>query len=167
MKNSTLLLTAGIILLLVYGCKKEDRPYVRVKRCPDLTRDIDKINQYIIGKWEWIEEEYYDRRSNSFVYYTPNSLGRNKKTLYFFDNKVQITGYGAYDGTYKFRIHRLLEFTNYPTDSLPVLVYYYMNTGQRMSPIPIMLCRDQMLFQSQIWSDVAGEKVWRRSKFRL
>lgn len=160
MKN--LLFYFLIVICLGYGCRKEDNPYVPVQRCPDLTRNIDTINKYIIGTWGWLEEEFYDRRTNSLVYYTPYSPGRNKKTLHFLGNKVQISGYGTYDGTYQFRIHRLLEFTNYPTDSLPVLVYYYINTGQRMSPIPIMICKDQMLFQSQIWSDIAGEDVWRR-----
>src|SRR5258705_2751802 len=70
-----ILITIGFL----YGCGKEEKPYVPIQRCPDLTRNMDSISKYIHGTWEWVEEKRYERNKNDYVYYTPNSPIRNER----------------------------------------------------------------------------------------
>ena len=154
-----------LILLLVTffsfcACKKENKPYIPVTRCPDLTRNIDTINTYIQGEWEWVEERRYDRDRGEYVYYTAYSPGWYHLSIKLNGDTVKLFVNGLPDSTYQFKIQRLSEITNYPLDSLPVLVYYSFYTRLRRNAIPIMICKDQLLMQYQIMADNLGEDIW-------
>ena len=162
MKNISIILVATIALIFIYGCEKDEKPYVPVERCPDLTRNMDTINKYIHGTWQWLEEKRYDRYKNEYVYFTPKtpgwynlSISLSGDTIRFFKNNIP-------DSVYRFKIQRELEITNYPTDSLPVIAYYSFYNGVIRNYVPIMMCKKQMLLQYQFDSDIAGEDVYQR-----
>jgi len=163
MKNAFILLVAGIALLFIYGCEKEEKPYVPVVKCQELTQNMDTINRYIHGEWEWLEEKRYDRYQNKYLYFTPNSPGWYRRsiklsgdTIRFYKNNV------LYDSVYQFKIQREFEITNFPSDSLPVLAYYSLYRGVIYYYVPIMICKDQLLMQGQFDSDINGEEIWKR-----
>ena len=160
MKNRSSLI---IFFVLVFcACKKEDKPYVPVQRCLNFSRNIDTINRYINGTWEWLEEKRYDRDKQEYVYYTPNSPGWYYLTLKLSGDTAKFFVNNLPDSIYQFRIQRLYEITNYPPDSLPVIAYYSFFTGIRRNAIPVMICKDQLLMYDQMSSDIGGEHLWIR-----
>lgn len=154
------LLIVSLITLLVFSsCKKDKGEYVPYARCVGLTRNIDTISKYIHGNWEWVEE-YRVTRYEGGHYITPDSPNSYHLTLKLSADTARFFVNNRPDSIYRFKIQRELEITNYPTDSLPVIVYYSFNTGQRKSYVQIMICRDQLLMQHQYVSSIAGERLW-------
>lgn len=156
--------TLFIFVLFIFGsCNKSKigKPYTPITRCFDITRNLDTINLYIMGNWEWVEE-YRVSRYNGEEYFTPNSpnsyhldLKLSGDTANFFINNKP-------DSVYRFRIQREFEITNYPTDSMPIIVFYSFFTSQRRSYVPIMICKTQLLMQHQYVSSIVGERLWIR-----
>jgi hypothetical protein len=66
------------------------------------------------------------------------------------------------ESVFKFRIQWQFEITGFPTDSLPMLVYYSFDTGIRQNAVPIMICKNQLLLQHQYVSSIQGEALWIR-----
>lgn len=162
MKNSLITIVAIMGIFFVFGCEKEEKLYIPIVRCADFTRNMDTINKYIHGTWRWLEEKKYDRYKGEFIYNTPNTPGWHDITLKFSGDSVRVSGYGSMDSIFQFRIQRMFEITNYPTDSLASLVYYSFFTGQRLSFVPVVICKNQLLMQHQIMRDDMGEYVWKR-----
>ncbi len=152
-----------VITISFIACKKEkqDGPYVPIVRCTDLSRNMDTINHYIKGNWEWAEE-YRVTRLRGAEYITPNTPGFDRISLKFSGDTARFFVNGLPDSVYRFRIQRMLEITNYPTDSLPVLVYYSFYTSLRKSHVPVMICKNQLLMQHQYVSSFVGENIWER-----
>jgi hypothetical protein len=143
---------------ILFSCKKEHKPYVPVQRCADLTRNIDTINLYIRGNWRFVEELRFSREYG-LQYLTPDSEGEGHWTLKisgdtatFFTNNVQ-------DVSYRFRIQRELEITNFSTDSMPCLVFYKFASSQPTIYVPVLICRNQLLMQDQYVSSFGGETL--------
>lgn len=152
-----------ILFVLFCACKKEkqDGPYVPVVRCADLTRNIDTINHFIKGNWDWAEE-YRVTRLNGGEYITPSSPGSYHTLLKLSGDTARFFKNGQPDSVYRFRIQRESEISNYPPDSLPVLVYYSFYTGLRRTYVPVMICKDQLIMQHQYVSSIVGERIWLR-----
>jgi hypothetical protein len=160
MKNYSILILLSIFILC--ACKKENGPYVPVSLCPGLSNNMDTINKYIGGAWEFVEEKRVNYERNAFVYYTPNSTGWYHLTLKLSGDTAKFFVNGFADSTFGFKILRMSEVSNYPDDSFPILAYYSFFTGIRRSAIPIMVCEHQLLMQLGLGSDVAGDEVWIR-----
>lgn len=160
MRHLSILILLFVILL--YGCEKKEEPYVPIQRCSDITRNMDTINKYIHGTWEWKEEKRFDRNQNEYVYYTPNSPGRNERTMRLIADTAIISIPNTPDSVFKFKIQWQFEITGFPTDSLPMLVYYSFYTGIRQNAVPIMICKNQLLLQHQFVSSILGESLWIR-----
>jgi hypothetical protein len=152
---------ASTIIFFVCGCEKEEKPYVPVQLCPEITNNMDTILKYIPGTWSWVEEKRFNRITREYEYFTPKDFGTwflnfSGDTAKFFKNET-------IDSVYRFKIQRLFEIPGYlPTDSLPVLAYYSFHTGMRRSYVPIMICDTQLLMQLDIFSDIAGNRIWIR-----
>jgi hypothetical protein len=160
MKHLSVLILISIIFF--YGCEKKEEPYVPIQRCPDLTRNMDTLNKYIHGTWDWREEMRYDRSQNGYLYLTPNTPGRSERTMRLFADTAVISIPNIADSVFRFRIQRQFEITGFPTDSLPMLVYYSFYTGIRQNAIPIKICKNQLLLQHQFISSIYGEFLWVR-----
>lgn len=149
------------ILLILSSCGKENRPYIPITRCQNLTRNMDTISKYIHGTWKWQEEKRFNRHTGQFDYYPSKiwrslSLRLSGDTAIYFENEIQ-------DSLYQFRLQREFEITNQAQDSLPVLVFYSFTTGTRRTYVPILLCKDQLIMQYQYLSDLIGELLWFRN----
>lgn len=159
MKNlSSLILFLTFIL---FACKKEVKPYVPVQRCADRTRNMDTINLYIHGTWKFVEELRVSREYG-VQYLTPDSPEVGHWTLKLYGDTATFFTNNIEEYSYRFRIQRELDFTNYPTDSLPVLAYYSFSSGGMIAYIPIEICSNQLLMQGQYVSSVVGERLWIR-----
>ena len=82
-----------LLALAVYGvaCKKENEgPYVPVKRCPDLTNNMNTLSMYIKGKWQFVEEKRI-ARYNGTEYFTPTSQGWGHQTIIFLILQLSIS----------------------------------------------------------------------------
>lgn len=160
MKNFKLLLVAFLALLLAYGCEKEEKPYVPIERCANLTRNIDTIGNYIKGTWDWVEELRVSR--NGVEYITPNSPGYYHIRLNFSGDTVKFIVENRLDSIYSFRIQRELEITGILSDSLTVLAYYSFYGGYLVSYVPVKICQNQLLMELQHVTSLSGEKLWIR-----
>jgi hypothetical protein len=145
-----------------YGCDKEEKPYVPIQRCPDFTRNMDTINKYIHGTWDWKEEMRYDRNQNGFIYFTPKTPGWTTRIMRLFADTAVISIPNTPDSVFRFKIQWQFEITGFPTDSLPMLAYYSFYTGIRKNAIPIMICKNQLLMQNQFVTSNFGEDIWLR-----
>jgi hypothetical protein len=116
---------------------------------------------YIHGHWKWVEE-YRVTRYNGEEYITPDSPGENDLELKFSGDTAKFFVNKRPDSVYRFTIQREWEITNYPTDTLPVLVYYSFFTGRRKSYVPILICKNQLLMQHQYVNSIVGERLWLR-----
>lgn len=153
-----------VILISVtffYGCDKDDL-YVPVKKCHDLSRNMDTINKYIHGTWKWVEDNRYNRLKNEYEYFTPKIRGYNI-TLILSGDTARFFKNETIDSTYQFRIQRELEITGVPTDSLPVLVYYSFYTGSRRSYVPILICKYQLIMHYGGYNDLLDESIWEKN----
>ena len=160
MKNFLILIL--IFLIIFCGCEKENKAYVPIERCSDLTRNMDTINKYIQGTWEWIEEKRYDRYQNGYIYFTPKTPGWTERKMKLFLDTAIISIPNTQDSTFRFKIQWFFEITGFPSDSLPVIAYYSFYTGLRKNAIPIMICKNQLLLQHQFVSSNFGEDIWVR-----
>ena len=149
-----------ICVIFFCGCDKEE-PYVPIKKCPDLTRNMDTINKYIQGTWKWVENNKYNRLKNEYEYSTPKTRGYNI-TLILSGDTARFYKNENIDSTYQFRIQRELEITGIATDSLPVLVYYSFYTGLRRSYVPILICKYQLLMHYGGFNDLLDESIWEK-----
>lgn len=149
------------IIFLVAACGKEEHEYEPIPRCPDLTSNIDTIKKYIPGTWKWAEEVRYDRIAG-IRYFTPNSPGWHHVSVKLYGDTAQFFVNNKIDSARQFKIQRLLEITNFNSDSTPVLVYYNFHNGVRRSSVPIWICKDQLIMQYQLFSDIAGDQLWIR-----
>ena len=149
-------------LLLFFSCSKDDpKPYVPVKRCPDLTRNRDTINTYIHGTWEWIEVKRIDRY-NGIQYITPESPNSYRMTLKISNDTAYRYINDLQDSVFRFKIESYSILTNIPEDTIPVLSYYSFYTGIRWGAVPILICRNQLLMQYQYVTSSSSDAIWRR-----
>lgn len=125
-----------------------------------MTRNMDTINMYIQGNWEWVEEYRVTRTFAGYV--TPNTPGENHLTLKLKGDSLQFFINNNPDSIYRYRIQLLSDLTNYPDDSLPIINYFSFNTGMGGGRIPIMICKNQLLMQTQYTTSSGGEKLWLR-----
>jgi virulence-associated protein VapD len=147
---------------LFFSCSKDDpKPYVPVKRCPDLTRNRDTINTYIHGTWEWIEEKRFDRLTG-IVYVTPQSNNSYHITLKYSGDTAYRWKNNIIDSIYRFRIEDFSVISNIPEDTIPVVSYYSFYTNEWRGAVPILVCKDQLLMQYQLVTSGGGEEIWLR-----
>ena len=160
MKNFLLLILLATFIFT--SCKKPeiDKPYVPVTRCADMTENMDTINLFIRGNWEWVESYSITRTFQGYV--TPNTPGKNHHSLKLHGDTLQFFENIIPDSIYAFRIQRLSDFTNYPDDSLPVITYRSRYTGMGGGIIPIKICKDQLLIHSEGVSSIDVESLWIR-----
>ena len=78
-KPLLLLLPFSIIFL---SCKKEDKRYVPIKLCDDISRDLDTINKYVLGSWKWAERKLFASQTGEYIYMTPKPEGYNVTLKY-------------------------------------------------------------------------------------
>jgi len=123
--------------------------------------NIDTINLYIRGDWEWLEE--FRISWDGIHYFTPDSPGFYHISLILSGDTARFFRNNIVDSVYQFRIQRQFEITNYPLDSLPVIAFYSFFSGKRMSYVPIMICKNQLLMMHQYVSSIVGERLWKRN----
>ena len=151
-----------LLALAVYCfvCKKEDEsPYVPVKRCPELTNNMNTLSMYIKGKWQFVEEKRI-ARYNGTEYFTPTSQGWGHQTIIFSDTTAQYFIDNRLDSNYRYRILWQCDITNYPLDSIPVLTFFSLSTGQRIYYVPIFICNNQLLLS--YWNSFNSQSLWIR-----
>lgn len=166
MKHLALLTAATFLVSLIFfSCKNDkiNQPYVPVKPCNDLTRNIDSARLFIQGTWEWLEEKRVTR-TDGIIYLTPQTEGYNLTMKINKDSSIQYFKNGIADSIYVYKILRIGEITgtNYPEDNYPALVTYHSYNGLRNSYIPIQICADYLLEQAQYVSSVSGELIWKK-----
>ena len=160
MKKQLLIIFVGLFVCSACDKDKTDKPYVPIIRCPDMTRNMDTINNYIRGNWEWVEEYRVTRTFQGWV--TPNTPGENHLSLKLYGDTLQFFTNNRPDSFYNFRIRLLSDLTNYPDDSLPIIYYTRFYTGMGGGVIPIKICKNQLLMQHQYVSSIIGERLWIR-----
>jgi hypothetical protein len=60
-----------VLTLLLLSCGKDEGPYQPVQLSNDLTNNMDTIQKYLPGRWEWVEDR--QRTREGYLYYTPKT----------------------------------------------------------------------------------------------
>jgi hypothetical protein len=160
MKNLLSLILFSLFILCSCNKPKTDEPYVPVARCPDMTRNMDTINLFIHGDWEWVESYKITREFQGYV--TPNTQGENRRNLKLRGDSLQFFINNSPDSIYRFHIRLLSDLTGYPDDSLPIIDYVSRYTGMGGGIIPLKICKNQLLMQTQYTTSSGGESLWIR-----
>lgn len=156
-----------IILLFSFFCcckKKQVQNEYQPNVIPcTLSKDIDTVKFYIQGTWEWLEERRPNRLLQEMEYLTPQNQGYTL-TLKLYNDTARFFKNNQPDSVYTYKIQRLTEITelHFPEDSVPVLVYYNLNNGIRAWHVPIKICSNYILLQSQYVTSIGGEAIWKR-----
>ncbi len=150
-----------LICTLLCCCKKEDQPYRPIQLCTGITRNIDSINEYIHGTWEWREKKIFSRELGGYYYLTPQtqgysiSLKLSNDTAKFYVNNQP-------DSVYRFLILREKDLTTMPEDSLPIIVYYSFYTGLIQSYFRVRICSTFLVTEESYRGDIAGDDIWEK-----
>lgn len=158
MKPSLIIL--GLIFL--FSCKKEDKPYKPVQVCKEITNNKDSIIKYFYGNWNWLEEKRFNSFLNEVEYLTPKTEGftlllkLKADTASFYKN-------GVIDSVYAFKITEEKDFSNVPTDNIPVIAFFDLSTKSQLQYyVPVKICSDYLLFQYNLVSSLGGSAIWER-----
>jgi hypothetical protein len=130
-----------------------------------LTNDIDSIKMRIQGRWTWLQEERV-QRGQPTKYLTPKNEGYSLDL----ELKNDVATYykcGEIDSQYKFAIIRWKDAPDsgtdgFPEGELPVLIYYDLSTGLRVTDVPLKLCDSYCVLQYQFVSSIVGPYIWKR-----
>ena len=130
-----------------------------------LTSDIDSIKFYIQGRWTWLQEERV-QRGQPTKYLTPKTEGYSLD-LEFKNDVATYYNCGNIENQYKFAIIRWKDVpdsgTNgFPEGEWPVLIYYDLSTGLRVTDVPLQLCDNFCVLHYQYVSSVVGPYTWKR-----
>jgi hypothetical protein len=168
-----ILLVLIFSLLFLSSCKNDDirqpcnlievvTPFIAPCK---LTSDIDSIKMYIQGRWTWLQEERV-QRGQPTKYLTPKTEGHSLE-LEFKNNVATYYKCGKIDSQYKFAIITWKDAPDSGTEGLPegewpVLIYYDLSTGVRVTDVPLRLCYSYSIFQYQFVSSIVGPYTWKR-----
>jgi len=150
-----------IFLFLFISCKKDEIQYDVSCNAP--TSDITISKSLIVGNWVWISELYRDQMSGQYILKTPQTEGYtrhltvSKDILQFYKNN-------AFEQKYRFEFVVESSITNYPDDSLNVLVFKDYNTGIRANHTHFKICNDTLTLNFQVLSSFKGIEKWAKLK---
>lgn len=150
-----------IFLFLFISCKKGEIQYDVSCNAP--TSDITISNSLIVGDWIWVSELYRDQMTGQYILKTPQTegytrqLAASKNILEFYKNK-------AFEQKYRFEFVIESSITNYPDDSLNVLVFKDYNSGIRTNHTHFMICNDTLTLNFQVLSSFKGIEKWAKLK---
>ena len=153
-----LLFITLLLFQLLFSCKKYQPPEINCS----LTNEIDSIKKFLPGTWVWLHEKRFNRREQKYEYLTPKTEGYSL-TLKFDGNKAYYYKNNRPDSVYYYDVVRENTIPGtYPGDSLPVVIFYTMNTGLRYDHFPVRICPSFMIMQYEFISSVVGDYTWRK-----
>ncbi len=160
-----------VITLELLGCCKSDNDqepcFLEDVQSPInidcyLTKDLDTTRLFIQGLWTLLQEERR-QRGKPIEFLTPKNQGYSS-TLELKGETAKFYRCGQLEDSFKFSVVRLKEIsgTDFPEDEDPVLVLYNLETGLRISHVPLKICNSYLVLQYQYVSSIVGEKTWKR-----
>lgn len=150
-----------IVLFLFISCKKDEIQYD--VPCNKPTREITISKSLIVGNWVWVSELYRDQMSGQYILKTPQTEGYTRYLTVFKD----ILGFyknNAFEQKYRFEFVVESSITNYPDDSLNVLVFKDYNSGIRTNHTHFKICNDTLTLNFQVLSSFKGIEKWAKLK---
>jgi hypothetical protein len=152
-----------VLTCIAFSCsKKEDnKPYVPIQLCTDISRDIDTINKYIPGTWKWAEDKLFASQTGEYVYMTPETEGYSV-TLKISGDTARFYKNSLADSTYRFQILKESDITGFPEDDKSVIAYYSFATGLRRNYLRIRICQGCFVTEQSYRSDAGSDRIWER-----
>jgi hypothetical protein len=157
----TIFVTGLFLSIMVFASCHKEKLYVPVKPCSDLTSNIDTVSMYLKGKWNWMQEQRYDRVDQDYKYLTPRTEGYTLTLEIEGDTVTFYKNSKFYDAS-KFKILKESDITNIQTDTDTVLAFYNLSSGFIQNYVPIKICSSFLVLQFQLTSSVVGEQIWKR-----
>lgn len=137
-----------LFLLSIYSCKKDSNiPYQPVQVCSDLSNNIDSINKYIHGKWNWAEDKYLDRSSSNMVYITPKTTGYIR-TMNITDSTITFYKNYFIQDKYKYKVAKGSDIPYFGSGNEVYLEFRDFKTGNYYGFVPISICSEYLVFYS-------------------
>lgn len=152
-----LLFITLLLFQFLFSCKKYQPPEINC----GLTNEIDSIKKFLPGTWVWLHEKRWNQREGKYEYLTPKTEGYSL-TLNFDANKAYYFKNNRPDSVYTYKLELLSSITNFPEDSIPILVFYTISTGKRHTFIPIQICPSFLIMQYQYVRSIEGDFTWKK-----
>ncbi len=150
-----------IFLFLLLACNKEKIKYDLP--CTNPTNELLATSALIIGKWEWVSELYRVPFTNEYILKTPQTEGYTRQ-LNVINDKLTFYKSHVFDQSYRYNFVVESSLTNYPLDSLNVLVFNDLNTGIRTNYTHYKICNDTLILNFQVRSETKGIERWAKVK---
>lgn len=153
------LLSIAILSAILSCTKQANIPYHPVQVCSDISNNVDSINKYIQGRWNWLEEKRWDRISFSFEYITPKTSGYietikiKDSTIIFYKNYFIVA-------KYNFKIIKESDLFPGASDNA-FFEFLDTKTGYTTNLVPISACSQFLVFHFEVVSDVAGTVTYK------
>jgi hypothetical protein len=179
MRKSIFKHIAGLILLCglvaIHSCKNDEfttpckleNVEIPFNVPCTLTNNIDTVKTYIEGTWSWLQEERPIRGLQTTKYFTPTTEGYSLE-LKLQNDTATYFKCGKMDGQYRFAIIKWKDApgsgtAGFPEGELPVLIFYDLSTGTRVTDVPLIICSNYCILQYQFVSSILGPYTWKKT----
>lgn len=146
-----------ILLFLILSCKKDEIQYNIP--CNSPTSNIKISKELIVGKWVWVSELYRDQLTGQYILKTPTSEGYTRQ-LIATKSSLEYSKNISFEQKYHYDFVVESTITNFPDDSLSVLVFKDYSTGVRTNYTHFKICNDTLTLNFQVRSSFAGIEKW-------
>lgn len=150
-----------ILFFLFFSCKKEALQYNVPCNLP--TYNIDASKALVIGKWEWASELYRVPFTTQYILKTPQSEGYTRQLTAYRD-VLEFYKNNTFEQKFLYDFVVESSITNYPDDSLGVLVFKDYNSGIRTNYTHFKICNDTLILNFQVRSETKGIDKWAKIK---
>ena len=149
------------LIAIFFSCHKHpDLPYQPAQVCSGISSNVDSVNKYIHGRWNYVEEKRWDRSTFSFQYITPQTKGYIENitiadsTITFYKNFIRI-------GTYKFKVVKESDLFTIAGDDA-FFVFLDPKTNYITNVVPISACSQFLVFHFEAISDFTGAITYKK-----
>ena len=149
------------LIVTIFSCHKHpDLPYRPVQVCTDISSNVDSVNKYIHGRWNWLEEKRWVRTTFSFEYITPQTTGyiQNIKIV---DSTIILYRNYFIEDKRNFKVVK--ESDLYPGgDNSAYFVFLDPKTNLVTNEVPITACSEFLIFHFEVISDFSGAFTYKK-----
>lgn len=163
MRNRVAYSVAFLLLVVAaWSCTKEEKPYVPLKVCSDISNKKQAIDSYLQGSWKWLEDKSYEY-GGCVIYNTPKTAGF-LEVVTINSNQIEFMrhGKGGIETTiFDYTIRREGESTFMPSDSLWTLTIFDQNQ-KPLNYWRVYICSTHLILQNAFRGEYYPDRTYKK-----